>query len=310
MKKFLKRILLFNSILILFFLIVFFLPKSLPKSSLVYSTADRDSLMLNVPSRRIVLLGGSNIGFGINSQILKDSLGYSPINYGVSASLGLKFLLDDSADKIRKGDIIIVIPEYMNYYGTFAYGTEGSLFLRLMYVSYKDIFKMNYLQMANMIPYVGKISFYKLKSYFKSSTDIKQPFAYNRYSYNEYGDNVEHRMITKTKKLWIEDIKGAEGEHFNMNIITMLKDYESKINEIGAEMYISYPSFSESSYNAMLTSLNEIETTLVKNNFKILGTPARYSFPDSTFYDSPFHLLYPELNVRTLRLLEDIKTML
>ena len=50
------------------------------RESFLFSKIDKDSLLKNTPSPRIVLVGGSNTSFSIDSQILKDSLHLNPVN--------------------------------------------------------------------------------------------------------------------------------------------------------------------------------------------------------------------------------------
>lgn len=72
-----------------------------------------DRLETTKGKRRIVILGGSNVAFSINSQLLYDSLNIEVINAGLHGGIGLKnevelfySLLD------KKNDIIIITPEF------------------------------------------------------------------------------------------------------------------------------------------------------------------------------------------------------
>ena len=90
MKKFLKRIIVFFTIFGLIFLFGIFLPVTpgAKKNMLAYKI-QKDSMLTNVKSPRIIFIGGSNLVFGLNSQIVKDSLRKNPINAGLAASIGL-----------------------------------------------------------------------------------------------------------------------------------------------------------------------------------------------------------------------------
>ena len=61
--------------------------------------------------KRIIVVGGSSVAFGLNSPMLKEYTGYEVINFGLYATLGTRIMLDLSRDYIRSGDIVILAPE-------------------------------------------------------------------------------------------------------------------------------------------------------------------------------------------------------
>lgn len=78
--------------------------------------------MLSVPDRKpaVVLLGGSNVAFGYDSEMLSDSLGMPVVNAGLHASIGLKYIIDDCFPRLRRGDILVLSPEYGHFFGDMA----------------------------------------------------------------------------------------------------------------------------------------------------------------------------------------------
>jgi hypothetical protein len=53
---------------------------------------EKDRLIRNTPSPKIILVGGSNLAFGIDSRMMQDSLGLRVVNMGLYAKLGLKYM--------------------------------------------------------------------------------------------------------------------------------------------------------------------------------------------------------------------------
>ena len=51
---------------------------------------EKDRLIRSTPSPKIVLVGGSNLAFGIDSKKIEDSLGLRVVNMGLYAKLGLQ----------------------------------------------------------------------------------------------------------------------------------------------------------------------------------------------------------------------------
>ena len=62
--------------------------------------------------KRIVLLGGSSLAFGIDSALIEEYLpDYEVVNFGMYAALGTTAMFDLTIDEIRSGDIVIISPE-------------------------------------------------------------------------------------------------------------------------------------------------------------------------------------------------------
>ena len=66
----------------------------------------------NTEGKRIILTGGSSVAFGVDSSLLEDAFEeYGTVNFGMYAGLGTTVMLELSEDEIRKGDVIILMPE-------------------------------------------------------------------------------------------------------------------------------------------------------------------------------------------------------
>ena len=60
---------------------------------------------------KIILIGGSNLAFGVDSATIEEYMNMPVVNFGLYATLGTKLMLDLSKANIDKGDIIVVCPE-------------------------------------------------------------------------------------------------------------------------------------------------------------------------------------------------------
>ena len=88
---------------------------------------EKDRIIRNAESPKIILVGGSNLAFGIDSKMMQDALRMPVVNMGLYAKLGLKYMLAQVRPYIRKGDIVVVVPEYDLFYGDFANGDRINL---------------------------------------------------------------------------------------------------------------------------------------------------------------------------------------
>ena len=121
MKRFLIRTIaftcLFVGVLFILNLILPYNPDGYMREYFV-KTARLDSTDRN----KVVILGGSNVAFGYDSKLLTDSLNRPVINAGLHAGLGLKFIVDDASRYLKRGDILVLSPEYEHFFAATAYG--------------------------------------------------------------------------------------------------------------------------------------------------------------------------------------------
>lgn len=264
-----------------------------------YSVLLKDSLLAHADAPRMIFIGGSNISFGLNSQMVKDSLSVNPINTGINARLGLKFMLDHAALHAKRGDVIVAPLEYIHF--TSKYSTCGEPLLRVaMDVRLPVLSLLSFQQAVTLLPHVPRYIFSKLNPFAYFHAEVDPPYSAN--SFNRYGDecahwSMERRLFTPTGRL----------DDFNPKIVEHIKDFEKIMEEKGARLYLAYPSYLDKSFYQSEDIIAAIRAALEKN-FKVLGTPQRYMMPDSLMFDSSYHLNKKGVDIRTARLIEDIKS--
>lgn len=304
MKVFLKKVFFFTIFFLAIFLIGLFLPATpRAKTSLLFSKIAKDSLLQHSNGPRVIFIGGSNLSFGLNSQMIKDSLNLNPINNGIHAMLGLEYMINHSLKYIKSGDIVIVIPEYSHFYGTYADG--GEELLRTVFdVDLSEIAYLNARQWTNIIGYIPKYAFTKFDP--TEYTNIKENLIYGRNSYNSYGDSDKHWFMDRIEVKPFEKITG----NFNHKIIDDLIEYKNVIEGKEALLYITYPCYQKESYNNSLKEIQRIEQELVAHDFKILGNPGKYSMPENLIFNTPYHLTKEGVDYRTRLIISDLKAVL
>ena len=70
----------------------------------------------SVKGKKIVIIGNSNVAFGVDSELIErelasDGLEYKVCNFGLYGAIGTKAMLDLSKNYISVGDIVIFSPE-------------------------------------------------------------------------------------------------------------------------------------------------------------------------------------------------------
>lgn len=306
MKMFLKTLLIFSIPLVLLIIVGLLLPPT-PRAttSHLFAKHKMDSLLHNVPSPRLILVGGSNISLSINSQIFRDSLGINPINTGLSINIGLCYMLDNTVKHVRKNDVVIVSPEYDQFFNRVSLGGED-LVRTVFDVSRKSLLDLRPSQAMNIAPLIPYYALTKFK--IREYTSQRDPSEiYDRDAFNEYGDNAKHWALHGRSIAPLKPLNAKSFDHF---VIDALLDFETILNRKGAKLFITFPALQEESYLSQKEGIKKVEKELIKAGFLLIGRPERYLVPDSLLFDSPYHLIKPGVDQRTWLLARDLQRSL
>jgi hypothetical protein len=91
------------------------LPPRPARTSYLASAIDKVKMLKTVPGPRLILIGGSNLAFGIDSAYLQNRLQMPVINMGVHIAFGLRYMLNQARPYLRSGDIVVIVPEYEHF---------------------------------------------------------------------------------------------------------------------------------------------------------------------------------------------------
>ena len=313
MRKFLSKIMWFVLVFSIPFIVGMFLPATTRASkSILYTSLQKDSLMKNVASPRIIFIGGSNVYFGIDGQIIKDSLRLNPINDGIYAGIGLVYMMANALEYIKENDIVVVVPEYHQFYNDYAYLGDVPELVNIIFNI--NINKVRLLDLKQLIPVVTYLPRYSISKfspnqYFNIKKDskyfnIQQDSIYGVNSPNKYGNSYKHWTMKKKNFEPYWDMCTGD---INISVIEKIKALETAIKNKKASLYISYPGLQDASYLNSKTGIKVMEFYFKKYGFNILGTPERYIMPDSMLFDTPYHLNKKGMEYRTKLFIEDFK---
>ncbi len=274
-------------------------------TSLLFSQIEKDLLLKQTASPRLILVGGSNLSLGIDSMLLKEELKLNPINTGIHAKLGLPFMLNWVRENVKSGDVVVVASEYEQFFGEFAFGSE-ELLRTIVDVDRKNFAYLSTRQLKNAFGFIPKLAVSKIKPTEYMFTPPKVPGPYERRSFNEFGDLTGHRSEKKGSFSHTGSFAGA----FNSRVIAELIRFERDINRAGARLFLSFPCFERTSFIQCRAQIKEVELQLQLSGLTVLGNAERFSMQDTFMYDSPYHLRGEGTQIRTTKLIEDIENAL
>ncbi len=300
-QKFVKEIGLFLLLLASIMVLGILMPVT-PRASksLLFAKVKKDELLKETASPRIIFVGGSNLSFGLNSNIIKDSLKLNPVNTAIHASIGLRFMLDNTLQYVKMDDIIVVVPEYVQFYKK-TNECAPELLRAILDVNKRDIKFLKQEQFLSFLLEIPKYVFskFKLKEYFfYTESDI-----YSVNSFNEFGDASAHWTMIKQNFLPFR----KSHEEFNYSIFQSLIDFEIDVKGRGASMLVSFPGLQDISFENNIEKISQVETEYKKAGFKVLGFPARYKIADSLTFNTPYHLNKNGVDLRTILFIEDFQ---
>lgn len=306
MKKFLVKLLLFIIPGLLIFSVIVYLPPSKAyQKSLFYSIIDKNKLLENTPGPRLIFIGGSNLSFGLDCKMIKDSLQIEPINTGIHLGLGLKYMLSNAGNYIRQNDIVIVCPEYQQFYGDIANGELEllSVIIDVYPESFKFLDHKQYYSLLRNIPMYMESKWNGLID--KADIDTLVGI-YDRKAFNSFGDAFIHWKFTKEKVIPFGKIEGK----LNSDAFKALENFRNLVNMRKANLFITFPCYQDLSFKNAVPQIKEVERCLIKYGYNLLSKPERYIIPDSLIFNTPYHLTKKGVDFRTALLIDDLNRCL
>src|SRR5688572_22268053 len=77
-----------------------------PQQNFLAASIDKQALLRTQTPPRLIFIGGSSMAFGVDSARIAEACGRHPVNMGLHAALGLKFMLSEVKPHIQSGDWI------------------------------------------------------------------------------------------------------------------------------------------------------------------------------------------------------------
>lgn len=291
MKKYLLRLGLL--ILICFGLIagltVFAFLEAPNRSAYMYAYNRKMERLDSVASPRLVLVAGSSAAFGFDSRELGNQLAMNVVNTGLHSGIGLRFMVDNLRQRLRPGDVVVIIPEYELFTDKY-YGSGEALTSAVIYSGPKVMRLLNFKQWMNFLAGVP--------GHLKLNHSVP-PENYNGGNFNEFGDEVRH--LTSTSKR--EDLRFLP---FPGNVESAaVEDFKQKISDLeamGCRVVVLWSTCVDSYYRQSLSGIGELSDEFRKFGIEPAAAPDYFVEPDSMAFDSVHHLNAAGVKENTRRL--------
>ena len=267
---------------------------------------DKHARLDTLPSPKIIVVGGSNIMFGLSAKMLEDTFKIPAENMGLGGALGLKFMLNEALPAIKKGDIVILSTEYLLDKG------DNNV---LLYMS--EVFPpaKNYMIFDSTIDEIRAEMLYKIFSIRNTFllADVKLNVSvddtanvYFRSAFNKQGDIMSH--VNNPPPMFLKDKTKFNSKSRYDDGIATLNDFAEKVTAKGAKIFFTFPSQPQSVYEDNKEVFDNLASDMQqKGKFKVLDTPKKMALPDSLFFDTVNHPRPKGREIRTLHLIESLR---
>jgi hypothetical protein len=230
----------------------------------------------NKSTKKIILLGGSNVGFGVSAEEIEKRLGIKTINLGLNMHLGLTDFQAFLCKNLTKDDIVVFAPEW-EFYSKPDYCDPRTL---------NDLIVNNY-RYGELI---GNNK-YVIKSFFSNinlaifQTDVSQtrnnktPYIYH--CFNKNGDIISHCNLPAPgpKKTTVDTLP--------LKLDLFPKYFPFLLTN---KTVFLFPPVQDRVYNKYKAYLNHIHQALTDRHYIVVDSVANNVYPVSDFFDTEYHV--------------------
>ena len=304
MRKFLAKCALFLiMVLTMLGLALFIIPNNKIPDGSLFASYDKHQRLSSLPSPKIILVGGSNLPFGVKSQVIEEVMGMPVADMGLHAGLGLNFILSEVEKDIHEGDRVIVSPEYHHFLSESMFDGEDVLAALLFDVN-RDCIR--YVKPGQWLALFPDICLYSSKKIVSISSQKVDDFEelFTRESFNMYGDEVAHYGLPSTV---ISGEKPALKEGVYVKAIKRLCEFRSLVESQGARFFLVACPYPEAQYALDERVITEIVKSVSSAGLSFLIEPQECLYPDSLMFNSFFHLSGEGAEIRTEQLVDRLQ---
>ena len=261
--------------------------------------------------KKIVIVGGSNVAFGLDVELLETLLrekgyDYTVCPYGLYAAVGCSAMLSLSENALGEGDLAVLAIEpteetFSTYFGATAF----------LKCTESDAGLLTRLNAAQRRAALGNYVSYLSERYgiVRSGALPKAEGVYSRAAFGE-NCNLDYERPGNLMALGFDAAEPVDlaALRIEEGFVEQVNEYCRTAERRGAQVLLS---FSPVNRSALKDESRETLTAFFKlcnESFlcPAISDPARYVMDSAWFYDSNFHLNTAGATVRTVRLAEDV----
>lgn len=292
----------FLKLLLFFVMVAGYFYHMMPQYNANYcaSLQDKVERLESIEGAKIVLLGNSNLTFGIHSELIESELGMPVVNMGLHGAIGNRIHEDMAKYHVTEGDIYILC--HTSYMDDDGVGDATLLWsiLENHFELWKLLQPSDAYTMLKFYPtYLKKC----LELYNSGYGNLDTGSIYDRSAFNVYGDISLER--NECKYVFGEPVNPPE---INDIAIERINELSAWLETQGAVLLVAAYPIGNGELTAETEEFEEFQRELEeKLDCAVISQFTDYMYDYSAFYDTSLHLTSEAADVRTRQLIEDIK---
>lgn len=267
------------------------------------SLIDKVDRLESIDEPKIILVGNSNLAYGVNSELIEETIGRPVVNLGLHGGLGNKFLERIALLGINEGDLVVIC--HTDYSDEDELGQADLAWITLE--NHWELWKIPDIKMwAELLVALPDYTFNAMSLYLSGRGNQSSDEIYARSAFNVYGDNISHREGGINE---IEDSSVTVPE-ISVECVKRINELNEYCNAVGARLVIAgYPIMigtdtpDKDCYAIFQDELRD------KMNCEIISDYKDYFWTKEYFYDGCLHMTNEGADLRTRQLIRDIKKM-
>ncbi|PSF39049.1 hypothetical protein C7H19_03075 [Aphanothece hegewaldii CCALA 016] len=257
---------------------------------------------------RLIITAGSGVHYSVNAEWMEKKLGIPVFNYGLQGDMGLNVIKPLILEQARKGDIIVLIPEYLMLMDKDGLGDGDGLYGSAPFGWAVGQPGLGGIPPKKLIEDTWLLGVTTLRAATKSTIDVIEKGRMTGYlsdPITEHGDPT--KVKERTGKWWELKLNNSVSPHSIKVIEQFRKDLEAK----GAHLIVALPwiygstdQTTKDSIQKSADKLSQVVPTLYNHQTLNIQTDS------SIFADTHYHLLPPARIVRSQELIDQLKPYL
>lgn len=273
-----------------------------------------DRLIINKDRSKLIFFSGCSFAYGLNSSAVDAAFGgeYEVFNMGVNGDINGAFQMEIMLGYIGKNDVFVHAPEQMSRCQLMAsFFTNNTMFVMT---------EGNY----DLLTHVDFSENGAVLRAFSDFTELRKETGECSYSdgryedFDIYGDYTPERVYDESTEAerdvsYSDEVYCYEPEFLTEAGIARLAGYYDIIRDNGGRVLVSYAPVNISSrggseiHDKGLEFAEKLENMLLPYGYAPMSDVENFMFEGRYFYDSDYHLNDLGAELRTERLIEDLK---
>lgn len=267
------------------------------------SLIDKVDRLCAITEPKIILVGNSNVSFGMDSALLEEAMGMPVVNLGLQGALGNAFHEEIAKLNIRQGDIVVV--SHIDYADDDKLNDAELAWITVE----KNPQLLQILRPKDWLPMLRAYPNYAFNCFVRWQrgwNTIPEGTLYIREGVNEYGDFVMRTgEESATYPFHAGELTVPQVGDACIARMNQLNEY---VRSKGAQMVVSYYPIADGEFTPDRESYHAFAEELASRlDCPVISEIDDYFFSYDCFFDTIYHLNAKGARLRTEQLIRDLQ---